>query len=144
MTIRGVDDLDGNGVPDVVAGSQLLSSGTGGWVYALQGNESLVSTPADEGPAALHLGQACPNPARGATAWSLGVEQAGSVRLILFSPDGRRVRDLGERLVAAGAQAPIAWDGRDQRGESVPAGVYLARLLYNNRPAAERRVVVIR
>ncbi|MGD8394573.1 MAG: PQQ-binding-like beta-propeller repeat protein [Candidatus Eiseniibacteriota bacterium] len=39
MSVRGVSDLSGNGVPDVVAGTQYLS-GSGGRVYALEGNDA--------------------------------------------------------------------------------------------------------
>ena len=43
--LRGVSDLSGNGVPDVVAGTQMLS-GSGGRVYAIEGNDTVpVSLP---------------------------------------------------------------------------------------------------
>jgi hypothetical protein len=145
MTIRGVPDLNGNGAPDVVAGSQLLYGGPGGWCYALEGNRDLASVP-DGGvlAARLSLSEAWPNPAAGPMSWSLAATQGGAIRMILFAPDGRRVRDLGERSIAAGSASRLTWDGRDESGASVPAGVYLARLLYNNRPAGESRAVVVR
>ena len=145
MTIRGVPDLNGNGAPDVAAGSQLLTGGTGGYVYALEGNRDLVAAPV-ESPAdpAFSLSEAYPNPASGRTAWSLSLAERGRVGLSLFAPDGRRIWDLGEREMAPGTALPLSWDGRDAGGSPVAPGVYLARLTLQGRPAAERRVVVIR
>jgi len=51
MMVRGVRDLSGNGVPDVVAGTQMLHGG-GGRIYALEGNDATpVRTPAVAGRA---------------------------------------------------------------------------------------------
>ncbi len=144
MTIRGVPDLNGNGAPDVVAGTQMLSDGDGGDVYALEGNVNPTAAPGLPPLAGLRLAEAAPNPVRGATVWQLSAGTAGVARLLLFGPDGRQVRDLGERALGAGEAAALRWDGRDQSGLPVPAGVYHARLLFDGRPAAERKAVVLR
>jgi flagellar hook assembly protein FlgD len=45
----------------------------------------------------------------------------------VFDANGRRVRQLARGVFPAGAQL-IHWDGRDQRGNEVAAGVYFIRL----------------
>lgn len=52
---------------------------------------------------------------------------AASGRLDVFGVDGRRVATLAEGAFAAGAHE-LRWDGRDQLGERVASGTYLARL----------------
>lgn len=70
---------------------------------------------------------AAPNPFRAGTdlTWSLAMD--ADVRLELFDVAGRRVRTLKSGRAAAGAHR-AAWDGRDDHGVALPAGVYLARL----------------
>ncbi len=144
-TIRGVPDLNGNGAPDVVAGTQLLySPPTGGDVYALEGNTAPVSVLPPAPVAGWRLGEARPNPFAGDTRWSLSVDRPGTARLLLFAPDGRMVRDLGERAVAVGTVEALSWDGRDANGRTLPAGVYHARLFRGGEPVVTRRVVVVR
>jgi hypothetical protein len=67
------------------------------------------------------------NPFRGETAFTCALPAAGAARLALYDCAGRRVRTLLDRHVEAGA-LPVAWDGRDDGGRELPAGVYLARL----------------
>jgi len=68
-----------------------------------------------------------PNPFQGATTIHFVVPQAGPTTLRIYGPDGRLVRTLIDARIGAGlGSAP--WDGRDARGNEVPAGVYLYRL----------------
>ena len=47
--------------------------------------------------------------------------------LVLFDASGRVVRRLHEGDLPAG-ETPLSWDGRDDGGREVPAGVYLVRV----------------
>lgn len=51
----------------------------------------------------------------------------GQARVDLFDAQGRRVRNLADRVLPRGASV-LAWDGRDARGVAVRAGVYFVRL----------------
>ncbi len=145
MTIRGMPDLNGNGAPDVAAGSQLLYGGTGGYVYALEGNRDIVSVPAELPPfAGLRVGEAYPNPSSGPIRWSAQTDRTASIHLAIFGPDGRSIRDLGEWFLTPGAALPVIWDGLGSDGSSLPAGVYHARFIQGGRPAADRKLVLIR
>jgi len=87
--------------------------------------------PATGNPAALPhrvaLGFAGPNPFRDATAFELALPERGIVSLALYGIDGRRVRSLAGGALEAGVHR-IAWDGRDDSGRDVPAGMYFVRL----------------
>lgn len=47
--------------------------------------------------------------------------------LRVYDVSGRRVRTLSEGMLPAGSHAAV-WDGRDERGRAVPAGVYFFEL----------------
>jgi len=68
-----------------------------------------------------------PNPAFGATSLRYSVAARGTVELAVYSIDGRRVKTLA-RGVAETGRYSIKWDGTDERGTRLGAGVYYARL----------------
>jgi flagellar hook assembly protein FlgD len=69
-----------------------------------------------------------PNPFQGTTSVRFGLAHAARVRLELFDLAGRRVRTLIDGDLEAGAHA-TTWDGRDDHGASVRAGVYFVRFV---------------
>jgi len=58
---------------------------------------------------------------------------------VVLDATGRRVRDLLHENQAAGTRV-IRWDGRDQAGARVPAGVYFVRLEAEGRIRSARLV----
>jgi DNA-binding beta-propeller fold protein YncE len=68
------------------------------------------------------------NPSRGEVHIEYAVGPDGQARLEVFDVAGTRVRLLMDGRVAVGAGA-ASWDGRDERGRSVPAGRYFVRLV---------------
>ncbi|MCC6653357.1 MAG: hypothetical protein IT348_19555 [Candidatus Eisenbacteria bacterium] len=111
------------------------------------GNESPVATLTPSGtlaadgsrPSRAFLELAGANPARGPAALRFGLSSAGRVSLALYDAGGRRVRTLVSGSLEAGEHA-IRWDGRDDGGRPVAAGLYFAKL---ESPgfAATRRIV---
>jgi hypothetical protein len=91
------------------------------------------NTGAVEGTNALSfsLGACEPNPARegGVISYALPADTpAGArVRLAVYGVDGRRVRSLLDEPASAG-RFRVRWDGRDDGGRRVAAGVYFYRL----------------
>ncbi|MCX6842512.1 MAG: SBBP repeat-containing protein [candidate division WOR-3 bacterium] len=55
-----------------------------------------------------------------------------TMRLLVFDAEGRRVRTLVNGIVGVSA-GTLAWDGRDDRGVRVPAGVYAVVLEASNK-----------
>jgi hypothetical protein len=90
-------------------------------------------------PAVTTLSAPSPNPFGASTTFAVALAQAGPVELAIFSVDGRRVRTLIQGIREVGEQR-IPWDGRDELGQSSPAGVYYVRLT-TDRGEFCRRVV---
>lgn len=82
--------------------------------------------PGDGPSPRVMLGPAYPNPARGATRFSVQVPSGERARLDVLDVAGRLVRRL--ELAGQGREESVFWDGRDDAGRAVPAGVYLYRL----------------
>jgi len=76
---------------------------------------------------ALRLGAPRPNPTAGEASIAFALPRAGDVRLRVFDVRGRCVRTLVDGQAAAG-EAVAIWRGRDDRGRTLPDGVYFYRL----------------
>jgi hypothetical protein len=68
-----------------------------------------------------------PNPFRDETVFSFALAYAEHVELAVFDTQGRKVRSLIEGTRSAGPHE-VRWDGRDDSGRELPAGVYRYRL----------------
>lgn len=64
------------------------------------------------------------------------------MKLTIYDVRGRAVAQRNVGHQAAGARS-VPWDGRNDRGERVPAGVYFARLDAGDF-AATRKMLVVR
>ncbi len=70
--------------------------------------------------------EARPNPFSGQVEFRLSLADEGPVQVTLYDPSGRRVRSLfdGRATVLA-----LTWNGTDNRGRTLPPGVYFCRAL---------------
>jgi len=85
---------------------------------------------ADEGAVAafsFSLGLSRPNPAGARAEFSYAVAVEAPVVLRVFDPSGRAVRTLVHETVPPGAYT-ASWDGTDDGGRAVSAGVYFYQL----------------
>ena len=71
-----------------------------------------------------------PNPSNGKTALELTLPRASSGRVVVVDPSGRIVRTLADGDIEAGISA-VEWDGMDDAGRSLGAGVYFVRAEVN-------------
>jgi len=69
---------------------------------------------------------AAPNPFRASTTFSYTLPASGSVRVSVFDLRGREVVVLQKGSPPQGVHA-VTWDGRDEEGRVLPAGVYFLR-----------------
>jgi hypothetical protein len=107
---------------------------------------ALVAEPAAVGEAgargtsrsALDLA-AFPNPSRGPATLSFSLPHAGRASLAVYDVAGRQLARVADATFAAGRHE-FTWDGRDDAGRRVAAGVYLLRLEAGS-VASTRRVV---
>jgi hypothetical protein len=68
---------------------------------------------------------ALPNPSRGGVAFSHTRALAGDYEAAVYDVRGRLVRSLGRGTApASGERVTRTWDGRDESGAAVPAGIY--------------------
>jgi len=95
-----------------------------------------VDAPA-AGPAALAAPVASPSPFRGSTSIGYVVPEAGRVVVSVYAVGGERVRTLVSGSRPRGA-ARTSWDGRDDAGHAVAAGVYFVRVETGGRAATSR------
>lgn len=82
-------------------------------------------TPLAPGAAALYQNR--PNPFRSATALSFQLAAKQNVRISVYNVTGQKVRTLVDGIQEAGTHS-LAWDGRDDAGRHVSAGVYFSAL----------------
>ena len=68
-----------------------------------------------------------PNPFRGHVSFRFTVTQAGSASLQIYDVAGRIRRTFDASGTPAAART-ITWDGRDDAGRNLPAGIYFARI----------------
>lgn len=78
-------------------------------------------------PVASYLASFSPNPVRQSGEVEFGLARAGRARLIVYDPGGRRVCHLVDGTLDAGVWRS-RWNGRDDDGRRLPAGVYLLHL----------------
>jgi hypothetical protein len=70
---------------------------------------------------------AFPNPFIAAATVAFETKRAGRVTLAVFDVQGRRRVALADDVRPAG-RYEVAWDGRDDRGERVPSGLYYLKM----------------
>lgn len=78
-------------------------------------------------PGMFSLKQNYPNPFNPGTEIPFTILEAANVELTVYDLQGRQVSILVEQYYAAG-QYVASWNGRDDSGNSVPAGMYLCQL----------------
>lgn len=95
-------------------------------------------------PNEVSLDRLRPNPSAAAegSSWTLTLNQAAPVRIMLFDASGRRVRQLLDvGRMSAGASL-VRWDGRDDNGHRVAGGLYFLRLVSGDIRLSDRLTIV--
>jgi len=93
--------------------------------------------------ASFFLGPAIPNPFNPATTITYDLPEPSPVSLRVFDVGGRRVRVLRQDVVEDRGRHHVIWDGRNDAGRPVAAGIYFCRL-ETGRHVATRRMVIVR
>ena len=117
-------DMDGDGDLDLVMLDPIL-----GGVHVLKSSlgeqMTAVLTPAVAPPVQHRLGDSYPNPFNPAVVIPLDLAtDAAGVSLTVYDVLGRRVRQLWQGPLGAGSHR-FTWDGHDEVGKVVAAGVYI-------------------
>ena len=89
--------------------------------------------------AALHPG--VPNPFRFETQIRFDLPQDTSVRLCIYDVEGRLVRTLASGPESAGSRS-VVWDGRDDEGREVAAGVFFSKLEATGKVLVQKSILL--
>jgi len=82
-------------------------------------------------PTSYSLDQNYPNPFNAGTVISFALPEASRVKVTVFNVLGQTVKVLADQDMTAGVQR-VAWDGRDDNGNSASSGVYFYRIAANS------------
>jgi hypothetical protein len=93
-------------------------------------------------PKHTELFQAYPNPFNSSTSIKIYLPSARNVSLKIYDVRGRLVRNLADRVLAAGEHA-FVWNGADASGKSVASGSYFYRLI-SGEDVITRRMILIK
>ncbi len=81
-------------------------------------------------PTEYKLEQNYPNPFNAETIIPIQLSESGETKVIIFNLLGQEVRRLVDQTLPAGRHL-LHWDGKDQMGQLVPAGIYFYQLSVN-------------
>ena len=129
--------MDGDGDLDLLVLDPVL-----GGVHVLKNSLASTATAvqmsAAARPAQYRLGDSYPNPFNPAVVLPLDLAtDATEVSLRVHDVLGRRVRQVWQGPLGAG-QHRFTWDGRDEAGRAVAAGVYVYRVEMDGRVEAKK------
>ena len=77
-------------------------------------------------PHAFDVANSYPNPFRTETRISYGMHKPGELSIVVYNALGREVAELENTVVQPGRHE-VMWDGKDNAGAQVPAGLYIVR-----------------
>ncbi len=92
-------------------------------------------------PLRFSLEQNYPNPFNPETRLYFQIPEAQNVQLVIYNIRGQIVRNLVDNRLDAGDHI-VNWDGRDNRGNPAPTGVYIYRIKAGDHMAARKMTLV--
>lgn len=120
-------------IPLLSASAELVPVESPGETPAIDFNLPPLITDVEEGPEtelvpkSFQLSQNFPNPFNPSTKITYGVPKAAQVKLHIYNLLGQRIRILFDAKRAAGTYT-THWDGLNDKGEHVAAGIYFLRM----------------
>jgi hypothetical protein len=93
-------------------------------------------------PDKIELSENYPNPFNPGTSFDLSLPSDTSVEMVLYNSVGQKIRTLVSEKYQAGYHV-VSWDGFDENGQQVSAGVYYCRIFLGNKMLM-RRLLLLR
>jgi hypothetical protein len=118
-----------NGVGQFVLAWSDSRSGQGSAIYAQCIGYAITAVPmaVSQGDGRLRVLAPRPNPGMGPQTIAFLLGSAAPVRVDVFDPQGRHVRTIEAAKAHPGANS-VVWDGLDEKGVAVGAGMYFVRV----------------
>jgi hypothetical protein len=107
----------------------------------VEGFTGTITAVGDEKRPLFTLAQNQPNPFNPETSITFTLVERMHARLYIYNVNGARVRTLVDGEIEAGAHS-VAWNGTDNRGETVASGVYYYRLDAGGQSATKQMVLL--
>ncbi len=126
----------------MVRAVRLETTASGTYLNLSPGQIDSIEVSADvtlKSQAAAHL--SAPNPFLAGSKIMLTLARPGRTVLKVYDATGRLVRTLDAGQLASGSHR-LEWDGKDQRGLNVQAGVYFCRMLAGGETLSRKLVLV--
>ncbi|MDZ7315892.1 MAG: T9SS type A sorting domain-containing protein [candidate division KSB1 bacterium] len=106
---------------------------------------SIVSLAAEAASSSAPLGYSLlptyPNPFNSTTVIPYRLLENGAVRIEINDLLGRRIRRLIDEEQTAGEHR-VVWNGRDDRGQEVPPGVYFCIMRFKDKESLQRMILI--
>ena len=115
--------------PDTCCGSNMLANMAAGLRF-VRSPVGIGDLPGQDGtPFVSFLGLRSENPVRtGSARLVFGIERTEKVEVHIYDVSGRRLRKLADRVFEGGKSHELIWDGADDAGRRLGAGVYFYRV----------------
>ncbi|MFT5232601.1 MAG: hypothetical protein ACI9UK_001173 [Candidatus Krumholzibacteriia bacterium] len=125
----------------VAASDDYLIAGSGTLFVLMGAQGTYVSDVEDELLPARALGlRATPNPFNPRVRLEFAMSTTGYAAVDIYDLRGRRVAQLGGEF-SEQARAAVDWDGKDDGGRDLPSGVYLVRVIANDKTETSKIVL---
>lgn len=105
-------------------------------------NETSVDDHDNTLPGAFSLSQNYPNPFNASTTITFNLNEQAQVALTVYNVSGQVVRNLVRGQLDIGSHSFI-WDGKDERGQLVPTGVY-TYAVYNGDQKISKKMILLK
>ena len=83
-----------------------------------------------------------PNPFKYGTYVSYELQSSGKLNISVYSISGMKVRTLENHTASKGDSGKFYWDGSDDAGNKLPAGVYFLRLTIDGKEVETVKIVL--
>jgi hypothetical protein len=144
--VSSAGDFNGDGIGDFMFSCRNFAGGLPGDVFVIAGSRGIVVGVEERGDTALPsttaVSQNYPNPFNPSTTIEFDLAKPARTTVRIYNTVGQQVRTLVDRPLGVGVHR-IQWDGRDDKGNAMPTGVYVYRLVAGDF-TEERKMVLVK
>ncbi len=126
----------------------LESIDLGGETHYSNSRSITIPTPGEEPynnePPVVYILNTAPNPMNSSTYFNFTLDKSVEATISIYNIKGELVRTLPKVWADAEAEATVYWNGKDENGNRLQAGVYLYKLLVNGKTYKTNKLILMR